>query len=165
MGIVTRWVLVVLAACSGDDGVPVDEGTPCEGAGDPAVELGSGGREGFVAFQEGDTLAIQQDGGGRYGLYVDLSTTGLDTTAPLTTFLRFSFGEETATTDVGATLTMQCTDPGPAWYGVFAPLDDSLQDAAAVAALDGQALVLSGTVTDQTAETATTEVELVVSAP
>jgi hypothetical protein len=159
-----RWASLVLVACAGAEEPPEDEGTPCEGAGEPVLELGAGGREGFAPFQDGDTLVVQQDGGGRYGLQVDLSTTGLDTTAPLTTFLRFSFGDETATTDVGAALTMQCTDPGPAWYSVFAPLDDSLQDAAAVAELDGLALLLTGTTTDQAAETASAEVELVVSA-
>ncbi|MEQ1504969.1 MAG: hypothetical protein ABMB14_22240 [Myxococcota bacterium] len=153
------------AGCAGDEPTATSDATACEGAGDPAVEVGEGGQLGFTGWADGDTVAIEDDGTGRYGFYADLWTTGLDTTGSVSTFLRFTIGDDPATTDVGATLTLVCTDDGHGWYGVFAPLDDGLQDAAAVAALDGLALGLSASLTDQGGETGSVARTLTLAAP
>ena len=164
---VAAWMGLGTLGCTGD-GETTDTTTPataCEGSGDPVVELGTGGLSGFAAWNDGDTVAIEDDGTGRFGYFADLLTTGVDTTAPVTTLIRFTVGDDTTSEDVGATLSFQCPNEGPGWAGVFVPLDEAMQDATAVAALEGEALGVTALVTDQGADTADVSVELVIDAP
>lgn len=156
--------ILAAVACEGDkDPTTTTAGDPCEGAGSPSLSLGTGGQLGFVPFVQGETIAVQTDPGGRYGLYIDLYTEGLDTTSSVTAFLRFSIGEQTETTDVGASLLLTCTDEGTGWFGSFAPLDDALQNPIDVVTIDGLDLHLSGNVTDASGKTGTVQVDLVLS--
>lgn len=151
-------------ACSGSES-PGDSAAPlgaCEGAGEPSLALGSGGLSTFAAWEDGDTVVIEADGGGRYGFYADLLTEGIDTTATTTVFVRFSIGDDPTTRDVGATLTLQCPNEGPGWFGLFVTLDDSEQDAAVVATLIGQPMHLTATITDQAEDSASVTLDLVV---
>lgn len=150
-------------ALSGCAAEPLAEEPTCDGLGPVALEVGSGGAAGFTPWADGDAVPLTQQG--EYGFQVELSTTGLDTTAPLTAFVRFSLGEETTTEDVGATLTLQCAEDAVGWVGVFAGLDDADQAAAGAGDLDGEALHLSVTVADQAEDTATRELELTLAGP
>lgn len=155
----------LLCGCAGDGtGDTGTSLTQCQGAGEPTVELGGGGLEEFVPWEEGATVTIV-DQGGTYGFEVELLTTGIDTTAPVTTFLRFTVGGDTTSQDVGATLTFQCPNEGPGWYGVFAPLDEAYQDPLAVGGIDGFAMTLDVVVTDQAGDNAEDDLDLVIDAP
>jgi hypothetical protein len=158
-----RWMLLGLAACGGAKDEETDL-TACEGAGDPVLELGDGGLAGFTPWTDGAGVQIEQNGAS-WGFRVELQTEGIDTTADVTSFIRYSIGVEPETTDAGATLVLQCPEEGPAWYGVFVPLPDEYQDDALAAALAGTDLHLSGTVTDIAADTATDDVDAVLEAP
>lgn len=154
------WILVLLAACD-DEPVPTDL-TLCEGAGDPSVQVGEGTLTGFSAWGDGDRVTVDQDGGGVWGFQLSLLTEGLDSTAPVSTLVRYTIGGGTTTEDVAANLSLQCPNEGSAWAGVRVPLDDTLQDAATVAGLDGASLDLSVTMTDQAGDTADQDLALVV---
>lgn len=157
-------VLGLLAAgCAGDDeGTPTTPETECGGAGDPVLELGDGGLSGFAAWADGDTVVIEQDGGGTFGFYADLLTHGIDTTATTTAFVRFTIGDDPTSQDVGATLTFQCPNEGPGWFGLFVPLDDAQQDAAVVDTLIGLPMDLTASVTDQAEDVGSAALTLVV---
>lgn len=167
------WMVVaaagaVVSGCSGgdtDDTGATPERTACEGAGDPVVQVGTGGLSAFAAWSEGDTVAIEDDGTGRYGYYADLLTNGLDTTAPIIALIRFTVGDDPTTEDVGASLSFQCPNEGPGWAGVFVPLDDPMQDATVVAGLEGLALEVTALATDQRGQSAEVTVGLVIDAP
>lgn len=157
---------VVMAACGGDGAT--DTGTDetlCGGQGTAAVEVGTGGLSGFTAWVDGDTVAIVDDGSGTYGFFVDLLTEGVDTTSAATVLLRFSVGDDPTTEDLGASLTFQCPTEGPGWAGVFAALDEAMQDSATVAGLEGLTLGLTALVTDTDGETGEVSVDLVIDAP
>ena len=66
------------------------------------------------------------------------------------------------TEDLGATLTLQCPNEGPGWFGLFAALDEAQQDPTVIATLDGLPMHLTGTVTDQAEDVGEAEVELVI---
>jgi hypothetical protein len=157
-------VLVLAVGCAGDDAGtgPTDTETLCEGAGEGAIAVGSGGLSGFVPWEDGDPVILETDGAGRWGFYADLLTEGIDTTASTTALVRFSVGDDPTTEDLGATLDLQCPNEGPGWFGLFVPLDDARQDPAVVDTLVGQTMSLSATVTDQASESATVSLELVV---
>jgi hypothetical protein len=162
----TRALLLGLAVgCAGDDEVPepTDTETLCEGAGEGSLAVGSGTLASFVAWESGDTVVLETDGAGRWGFYANLLTDGIDTTATTTVLVRFSLGGDPTTQDLGATLDLQCPNEGPGWFGLFVPLDDDWQDPAAIATLVGEALQLSATITDQTSDSATVSLDLVVS--
>jgi hypothetical protein len=164
----TKAVLAVLAVwgCAGEE--PGETGTvatECGGAGAAAIQAGEGGLSGFTPWASGDAVEIYDDGTGRYGFQTELLSTGLDTTGPVSTFLRFRTGDEPETQDVGANLSFQCPNEGPGWTAVFAPLADEYQDAAAVAALEGVALELTVLATDQAEESAQITLDLVYRAP
>jgi hypothetical protein len=154
--------LLVLAACGGD--AEETDLTACQGAGDPVLELGDGGLDGFEPWTDGVTVPIVQNGD-RWGFEVEILTEGVDTTADVTSFVRYSLGPSSETVDAGATLTLQCPEEGPGWYGLFVPLDDEHQDEAAAAALAGTDVHLTGTVTDVAGDTASDEVDGVLGAP
>jgi hypothetical protein len=163
---VSRLVALGFAAvgCSGtndppDSGSPAD---PCAGDGEPAVTAGIGPATAFVPWSDGDAVQLIEQGG--WGFELDLETTGLDATASLTVFVRYSLGADTTTEDVGATLMMLCDDAGVGWAGVFVGLDDALQTTTAVDSLDGEALHLTVTASDQD-EAASQDLELVLAAP
>ena len=75
------WMCVALGCSGKEEPTGGDTLGPCEGGGDPSLQLGTGRQLGFAPFSEGDTIEVSQDPGGTYGLYIDLSTAGLDTTA------------------------------------------------------------------------------------
>lgn len=154
-------LLLALAAC--EDEPTATDLTLCQGAGDPGVQVGEGSLTGFSAWSDGDRVTVDEDGGGSWGFQLSILTEGLDTTASVTTLVRYTIGGGGGTTeDVAATLTLQCPNEGPGWAGVRVPLDDSLQSAAAVAGLDGAALDLSVTVSDQAGEAGDRDLALVV---
>jgi hypothetical protein len=157
-----RWMVSLgLVACGGD-GVEETTLTECEGAGDPLVELGEGGRDEFTAWQAGAGVPIEQNGE-TWGFYVQFTTEGLDLTRDLTTLLRYSIFPDPETTDAGASLHVDCAEEGPGWFEVFVPLPDEHQsDAVALAGTD---VHLTGSVTDQAAETGSDEVDVVLEAP
>jgi hypothetical protein len=132
----------------------------CQPDTDPVLELGTGGLSAFTPFAGGDSVALEVDGSGAWGLYVDLLAAGLDTTEPVIAMLRLSLGDDPATRDVGARLAMQCPDAGPGWAGVLVPFDESELEE-----IDGVTLHLTGLLTDWTGVTATQELELVLVAP
>jgi hypothetical protein len=148
-----------LVACAGE--APT-EGEPCDGAGEPSVQLGQGNAS-FVPWIEGDTVPVEQSG--NFGFWMTLRTEGLDTREPMTTFLRFAIGDETTTTDVGASVTYACLEDGTGNATVFATLGDDLQTSEAVAAIDGAALDLSATLTDTSGDTTSTALGLFLGAP
>lgn len=162
-----RWLCAaaILTGCAGDkdETQTATDATPCEGAGDPVLQLGTGGQLGFTPFADGDIIDVVQDPSDRFGLFIDLSTTGLDTTLSVTSFLRYTIGDDPETTDAGASLLLQCSDAGVGWFGVFAPLGDDLQTAIDVVEIDGLPLHLTGSATDDAGETGSFEVDLVLS--
>jgi hypothetical protein len=157
-------LLLLLGACAGDDGTEPPLETDCEGSGDPLVEVGSGGASGFQPFTDGTAVDIQLRGV-EYGFVFDIRTAGLDTTASMSTLVRYRLGAETTTEDLLANLNLQCGDEGTGWAQVFASLPDDAQDEASAMALDGEAVALSVSLTDQTNEAGFTELELVLSWP
>jgi hypothetical protein len=154
------WVAIALVGCGKDE---VSDPATCDGGGTPGLELGDGGQLAFAPWSAGDAVPITQQGD--YGFVVQLHTTGLDTTATVVSFVRFAIGAETTTTDVGGSLTFQCLDDGTGWTQVFATLGDDRQAASQVAALDGEALHLTVTATDQAGDEADQSLELTLSAP
>lgn len=158
----TVLVVLVLAACAGD--AEETSLTECQGAGDPILELGDGGLDGFEPWANGVTVPIVQNGD-RFGFELEILTEGVDTTGDVTSFVRYSLGPSSETVDAGATLQLQCPEDGPGWFGLFVPLDDEHQDEAAAAALAGTDIHLSGTVTDIAGDVATDEVDGVLGAP
>jgi hypothetical protein len=161
-----RWVVLVgLAACGGGGGGgEKTDLTECEGAGDPVLELGDGGLDGFSPWDDGVGVPIEQNGE-TWGFRVELLTEGVDTTQDVTSFIRYKLGLGGATVDAGATLVLQCPDEGPGWYGVFVPFDEAYQEETAALGLAGEDLILTGTVTDAAGDTATDEVDAVLEAP
>jgi hypothetical protein len=144
---------VVLAGCTGD----TTELPPCEGGGDPAVAVGSGGADAFEPWDDGDEVEIVMSG--RYGFRMDLSTQGLDTTSPMTLLVRFTLDGETESQDAGATLTFTCDGDGPGWAGMFVPMGDDHQTEQAVAALDGVTFALTASLVDAAGDDASAEGE------
>ncbi len=143
-------ISILLAACGPEE--VVDEGTECEGAGEPTLTLGTGSLSTFVAFEDGDSVAVTDA-----GVQLALLTTGLDTTSPVTAVLKVGIGGDNA--DAIASLSLQCPEEGPGWIQVVAGLPAGV-DAASVS---GMTLTLDGVATDGREVTASAEpVDLVV---
>ncbi len=163
-----RWMLALgtLVPCAGDED-PVTTlppaATACEGAGEPAVWVGSGGASGFSEFAAGTVVQVVDSG--TYGFSFDLLSEGLDTTAPISTLVRYSVGDATETQDLIANLNLQCGDEGTGWTQVFATVPDAFQDASTIGDLDGMSIDLSTNLTDQAGETGTHSVTLELAAP
>ncbi|MCB9683972.1 MAG: hypothetical protein H6738_01535 [Alphaproteobacteria bacterium] len=149
-------VAALLAACTTET-TPVSD---CEGTGPATLSLGEDTTT-FVPFEDGDDVPIELSG--RYGIWVGLWTTGVDTTDSATLFLRYSLDDDPETTDAGASIQLECVDGGRGVYTVFAPMADELQTADAIATVDGSTLHLTGTIADATGDTATAEVDLTLS--
>ncbi|MCA9493626.1 MAG: hypothetical protein KC621_27025 [Myxococcales bacterium] len=132
---------------------------PCDGAGPATLSLGEDTTT-FVPFTNGDDVPIELSG--RYGIWVGLWTTGVDTTDTATLFLRYSLDDDPETTDAGASIQLQCED-GRGIYTVFAPMADELQTADAIQTVDGSTLHLTGTLADATGDTASSSVDLTLS--
>jgi hypothetical protein len=147
------------AGCAGE---PAEVPPSCDGDGPVVVEAGQGGMSGFAPWSDGDQVEVFQQG--EWGWKLELQTSGLDTTSPITSFVRYSLGAATTTEDVGASLTLQCDDAvGLGWAGVFVGLPDELQDA--VQDLQGEDLHLTLTATDLEGESAVQELDLVLLVP
>lgn len=131
--------LAVLAGCGPED-EPVDTATACEGGGDPTITLGTGSSSDFVAFEDGDVVALSNG-----GVALAILTTGLDTREPVTAVLKVAIDGENA--DAVASLALQCPSDGPGWIQVVAPLPAALQDADP-ATLSGMTLTLDAVATD-----------------
>ena len=111
---------LLLLACSGDPAT-------CDGGGDPALEIGEGNRDSFVAFPDGGTYE-----GSNNTIDLALWTTGLDTTQAITTVVRISV-DGGATTDSIAALTYQCAEAsGNGWTSATALLPPAAADGSAV---------------------------------
>lgn len=123
-------------------GCAPDEPPSCDGGGTLSVELGDGGRQAFVPFSDGDDLPLNGD-----RLSVDLWTSGLDTTAPVTASVRVDAGG--ASEDSLAALTLVCSDDGHGWAGVLAALP--------VGAGAGTTVTVRAALTDAAGETAVGE--------
>jgi hypothetical protein len=147
---------IVLGACNGGAEEPTLEPGSCDGDGTEALELGEGGRDGFVAFEDGDAL-YAEDFGGTWSIYVELYTNGIDTTEAVTAVVRTSV-DGGPTSDALGQQILQCDDAvGRGWTGVFAPLPDSLQ--ADPSSAEGAPVVITATVTDTSGDSATAEVQ------
>ncbi len=164
------WI-VLCAGCSDsaiddldDTGVLPTDATACEGLGPPGIELGEGGTSDFVPFADGQDLLIVQDTAGVYGFGADLQGEGLDFSVGLTTVLRITLGTDPSE-DFIASLTYACRDDGVGTTGIFAALDDAVQDELAAQAIVGQPVELSVTATDQEGASASDIVDLIVAWP
>ena len=131
----------------------------CNGGGDPSLSLGTGSRDGFVPFESGDTVLVE-DSGGTLGITLSILTTGLATADPVSTDIQITI--DGATGDALAYLSLQCPSEGPAWIAVFAALPANVQGEDP-ATLSGMDLSLLGVGTDSREITAaSTSVDLTV---
>ncbi len=144
------WLSCFLVACGPEE--VADDVTECAGAGEPTITLGTGSLSAFVAFQDGDSVAVTED-----GVQLALLTTGLDTSSPVTAVLKVGIDGENA--DAIASLSLQCPAEGPGWIQVVAALPAGVDPATA----SGLTLTLDAVATDARDVTASAEpVDLVV---
>ena len=134
--------LLLVLGCTPDAGPPT-----CDGGGATTLELGDGGRNAFVPFSGGDTIPTR---GEPAGLDLDLWTSGIDTSQPVTAVVRASV-DGGPTEDSLASLTLTCADSGNGWTNVLATLG--------AGAAPGSTVSIESTVTDWTGVTASTSIE------
>ena len=153
------WIGALAVGCG--EPAPVEEPlTACEGEGEAAVQVGSGGRTGFLPWLDGASAAVTGDADA-LGVRLEFLTSGLDTTAAVSSVVRIDVDGTSA--DAIANLMLQCPTEGEGWVSVFAPLPSTAQgpDAASVA---GLAANLDVTLTDVGGETASQSLGLVLAA-
>jgi len=107
-------IALVLLGCETESYGP----PTCDGGGEPLLELGDGGRNAFAPHGPGAVLPTRGD---PIGLDLDLWTSGIDTTQPVTAVVRISVAGG-PTEDSLASLTLICADSGNGWTNVLATL-------------------------------------------
>ncbi|MBW1877256.1 MAG: hypothetical protein JRI25_03595 [Deltaproteobacteria bacterium] len=145
---------MALFACSGTEDLP-----PCEGGGTPSALIGEDADGEFLAWEDGDSLVLSDDGGSTLGFWFDYRLTGLDATLPVTVVLRLSF-DGGSSNDYLAQANLSCQDPGPARYTAFAALPAEYQSAPE--GLDGTSAGVDTVFTDGRGVSADVVVDLVV---
>jgi len=131
-----RSMLLVFAACA--EKVVEADATECEGAGEPALEIGTGGIASFDVWSDGTSVEVLEGD----EIRVELLTTGLDTTGPVSVVIRMDTGG--ASDDALSSVSLQCPSEGPGWVALLAPLPG-----------DGDELTLTATATDEAGDSAT----------
>lgn len=153
-----RWwmtaALVALVACGGEE-APGEPAT-CDGGGAPSLALGDGGRTDFTPLGDGASIPIESYNGS-YVVYIELWTSGLDTTDPMTVVVRTSVDGGPTADALGQQQLLCDEEIGNGWTGVWAPLPGDLQTEAAAQAADGAPVVITATVTDALGTTVSTE--------
>lgn len=132
------WIGLFAAACATEDV------TVCAGEGPQELLFGAEAVSGFEALTDGDELVVT---GASPDLSIPLawSFTGLDTSEGIDILVRIWFTQSTE--DYLDSAIADCTEPGPALITASAPIPSELQSDAA-ATLGGQAVRISGSLTD-----------------
>lgn len=147
-----RLVLLFLVACGGktvDDSAAVTTSlTPCTGAGEQTLVLGSVSGGSLEPWSDGSTVAL---GGG--GLRIDLEVTGVDASDQVNAVVSIDVGGVSETAIGG--LILDCEGDGPATGATIVALPDGAADA------PGTNADLTVTITDPHGASASTSVGLV----
>jgi hypothetical protein len=150
-------------APTGDTGGPTTD-AQCDGSGAVSLRLGHGGRTTFDEYGAGEDLPIVTGpSSGAWGVTLEVLTTGLDTSEPVSAVMRV-ITASADTTYIGV-LMLQCPTPGPGWVALHADFPDEDQSQAAAGAYDGDVADVLLTLTDHTNEYASTSVQLVLTGP
>ncbi len=131
------WPALLLAIVACGEKAVEDTATLCEGSGEPSLEIGTGGIDGFDAWDDG-TVVTPDDSG---SIRVELLTAGLDTTGQASVVIRMDV--DGASDDALSSVDLQCPSEGPGWVAVLAPLP-----------ADGDELLITATATDEAGESA-----------
>jgi hypothetical protein len=152
------FALGAIAGCATDE--PTETLSQCEGGDAPTLQIGEGGLASFTPWQDGQEVEVVDQGD--LGVSLQLLSTGLDTTEPVSAVIRVTtLGSDG---DAIANLSLQCPSEGPGWISVFAPLPSAVQDGGADY-LDGVPATLHATATDQRGISASADLDVVLVAP
>ena len=133
---------------SGEKDSAVEELGPCEGQGEPAVVLGSGGRINFEPYSDGDELTLSENSSGARGFYLEAMASGIDMREAVTLVYRVSINGG-STDDYMSRVGLMCDDL-EGWNKSFLEFDDAID----TSAVNGASIAVTVVVTNDAGESA-----------